>query len=133
MLREGLDFSFSGLKTAVVRHVRRAEAAGQAPLVPDVAASFQEAIVDVQVAKTMRAAAERGIGRIAIGGGVASNSRLRARLAAETAAAGYELCVPPPALCVDNGAMIAAAGYFRLRRGQTTPLDASADASLDLA
>jgi N6-L-threonylcarbamoyladenine synthase len=133
MLREGLDFSFSGLKTAVVRHVRKAEAAGQTLLTPDIAASFQEAIVDVQVAKTMRAAAERGIGRIAIGGGVASNSRLRARLAAEAAAAGYELCVPPPALCVDNGAMIAAAGYFRLRRGQTTPLDASADASLDLA
>ena len=132
MLREGLDFSFSGLKTAVVRHVRRAEAAGEVPLTPDIAASFQEAIVDVQVAKTMRAAAERGIGRIAIGGGVAANSRLRARLAEEAASAAYDLCVPPPALCVDNGAMIAAAGYFRLRRGQATPLDATADASLGL-
>jgi N6-L-threonylcarbamoyladenine synthase len=132
MLREGLDFSFSGLKTAVVRHVRRAEAAGEVPLTPDIAASFQEAIVDVQVVKTMRAAAERGIGRIAIGGGVAANSRLRARLTEEAASAGYDLCVPPPALCVDNGAMIAAAGYFRLRRGQATPLDATADASLGL-
>jgi N6-L-threonylcarbamoyladenine synthase len=133
LLRDGLDFSFSGLKTAVVRHVRRAEAEGSKPMRSDVAASFQEAVVDVQVAKTIRAAKDLGIPRIAIGGGVAANSRLRARLAEEAAAADFALCTPEPGLCVDNGAMIAAAGYFRLRRGESTPLDASADASLQVA
>jgi N6-L-threonylcarbamoyladenine synthase len=132
LLRDGLDFSFSGLKTAVVRHVRRAEAEGTKPTRSDVAASFQEAIVDVQVAKTLRAAQELDIPRIVIGGGVAANSRLRARLGSAAKEAGYELCIPDPSLCVDNGAMIAAAGYFRLRRGEATPLDASADASLPL-
>jgi N6-L-threonylcarbamoyladenine synthase len=132
LMRNGFDFSFSGLKTAVVRHVQRAEAAGDKPSRADLAASFQEAIVDVQVAKTLRAAQDRGLQRIAIGGGVAANTRLRARLAEEAAARGLALCVPDPKLCVDNGAMIAAAGHFRLRRGQATPLDASADASLAL-
>jgi N6-L-threonylcarbamoyladenine synthase len=133
LLRDGLDFSFSGLKTAVVRHVRRAEEAGEKATRSDVAASFQEAIVDVQVSKTLRACHELGIDRVVIGGGVAANSRLRARLGAEAADAGLALCVPDPGLCVDNGAMIAAAGYFRLRRGEATPLSMSADASLALS
>ena len=132
LLRDGLDFSFSGLKTAVVRHVQRAEAAGEKPSRADLAASFQEAVVDVQVSKTLRAAEELQIKRIAIGGGVAANTRLRARLMEEASSRGMTLCVPEPSLCVDNGAMIAAAGYFRLRRGEATPLDASADASLAL-
>jgi N6-L-threonylcarbamoyladenine synthase len=132
MLRDGLDFSFSGLKTAVVRHVRAAEAAGEPVSKADVAASFQEAVVDVQAVKTMRAATDLGIGRVAIGGGVAANSRLRSRLGADTEAAGFAFCVPPQTLCVDNGAMIAAAGHFHLRRGETTPLDAPADPMLAL-
>jgi tRNA N6-adenosine threonylcarbamoyltransferase len=133
LMRDGLDFSFSGLKTAVVRHVQRFEQAGGKVSRSDVAASFQEAIVDVQVSKTLRAARELGIDRVVIGGGVGANSRLRARLAEEASGAGLAICVPDPALCVDNGAMIAAAGFFRLRRGEQTPLDASADASLPLA
>jgi N6-L-threonylcarbamoyladenine synthase len=132
MKGNNLDFSFSGLKTAVVRHVRRAEEAGEKPTKSDVAASFQEAIVDVQVDKTMRAAADLGVSTIVLGGGVAANTRLRERLAEETGAQGWKLHVPEPALCVDNGAMIAAAGYFRLRRGEVTPLDAPASASLRL-
>jgi N6-L-threonylcarbamoyladenine synthase len=132
MLRDGYDFSFSGLKTAVVRHVRGQQEAGQAPHLPDVAASFQEAIVDVLAVKVMRAASDLDFRRIAIGGGVAANARLRERLAADAASAGCVLCIPPMQLCVDNGAMIAAAGAFRLRRGETTPLDASADPSLPL-
>jgi N6-L-threonylcarbamoyladenine synthase len=130
---QGLDFSFSGLKTAVVRHVRRAEEAGEKTKRSDIAASFQEAIVDVQVEKAIRAAKERGLQTIVAAGGVAANSRLRARLGDEAQAQGLVFVVPPPALCVDNGAMIAAAGHFRLRRGESTALDAPADASLRLA
>jgi N6-L-threonylcarbamoyladenine synthase len=133
LLREGYDFSFSGLKTAVVRHVQRAEGAGEKVVRADIAASFQEAIVDVQVAKTLRAAEAEGMTRIVVGGGVAANSRLRHRLSEEAVALGLELCIPEVSLCVDNGAMIAAAGHFRLRRGEVTPLSASADASLPLA
>lgn len=133
LLRDGLDFSFSGLKTAVVRHVRRAEEAGEKTTRSDVAASFQEAIVDVQVAKTLRACRDLGIDRVVLGGGVAANSRLRDRMAAVASDEDLALCVPDRGLCVDNGAMIAAAGYFRLRRGEATPLSASADASLTLS
>jgi N6-L-threonylcarbamoyladenine synthase len=132
LMRDGLDFSFSGLKTAVVRHVQRGEKEATKTSRSDLAASFQEAIVDVQVAKTLRACHELGIDRVVIGGGVAANSRLRARLTDEATGAGLTLCIPDPGLCVDNGAMIAAAGFFRLRRGEATPLDASADASLAL-
>ncbi len=132
LLKDGFDFSFSGLKTAVVRYVQRAEAAGTKPSRFDLAASFQEAIVDVQISKTLRAVEMLGFERIAIGGGVAANSRLRERLQEEAATRALTLCIPDPALCVDNGAMIAAAGHFRLRRGEATPLDASADASLAL-
>jgi N6-L-threonylcarbamoyladenine synthase len=129
---QGLDFSFSGLKTAVVRHVRRVEESGEKTIRSDVAASFQEAIVDVQVEKALRAAESTGISTIIAGGGVAANSRLRARLGDEATTKGLTFVVPAPALCVDNGAMIAAAGYFRLRRGESTPLDAPASASLEL-
>lgn len=129
---KGLDFSFSGLKTAVVRHVRKAEAAGEHIKRADIAASFQEAVVDVQVEKTLRAARELEADTIVLGGGVAANSRLRERLKAAVEEKRIRLHVPEPNLCVDNGAMIAAAGFIRLRRGEATPLDASADAALPL-
>src|SRR5207237_5387849 len=98
----------------------------------DIAAAFQEAVVDVQVEKTLRAAATMEVDTIVLGGGVASNSRLRERLSAAAGERGLRLVVPKGTLCVDNGAMIAAAGHFRLRRGEVTPLEASADASLEL-
>jgi N6-L-threonylcarbamoyladenine synthase len=129
---QGLDFSYSGLKTAVVRYVRGLEAAGERMKRADVAASFQEAVVDVQVEKALRAAATMEVDTIVLGGGVASNTRLRERLASAASERGVRLIVPSGPLCVDNGAMIAAAGHFRLRRGEATPLDASADASLVL-
>jgi N6-L-threonylcarbamoyladenine synthase len=132
LYKEGLDFSFSGLKTAVVRHVRKAEVEGRKTTRSDVAASFQEAIVDVQVTKAVRAAEAAGVGTIVAGGGVAANSRLRARLGAEAESRGLRFVVPSPKLCVDNGAMIAAAAHFRLLRGEATPLDAPADAALKL-
>jgi N6-L-threonylcarbamoyladenine synthase len=129
---QGYDFSLSGLKTSVIRHVRRERAAGREPDPPDLAASFQEAIVDVQVSKTVAAARELGVERVLLGGGVVANSRLRARMAAATEGAGLQLLVPPIELCTDNAAMIACAGTYRLRRGQRTPLDVSADPGLRL-
>src|ERR687896_298291 len=123
------DFSFSGLKTAVLRHVR---AAGPDLDVADVAASFQEAVVDVQVGKVLGAARREGLDTVLLGGGVAANSRLRARLADEAERLGLRLLVPSPALCTDNGAMVACAGSFALERGEHTPLDVGADPNLHI-
>jgi N6-L-threonylcarbamoyladenine synthase len=108
------DFSFSGLKTAVARHVEALERDGITVPVADVAAAFQEAVVDVLTAKALRAAAERGMDTLLIGGGVAANSRLRALAQERCATAGVRLRVPRPGLCTDNGAMVAALGAHLL-------------------
>ncbi|MFL5796351.1 MAG: tRNA (adenosine(37)-N6)-threonylcarbamoyltransferase complex transferase subunit TsaD [Actinomycetota bacterium] len=129
---QGFDFSLSGLKTSVIRHVRRERAGGREPDPADLAASFQEAVVDVQVQKTVAAARERRVERVLLGGGVVANSRLRERMAAAAREAGLDLRVPPTELCTDNAAMIACAGTFRLRRGERTPLDVAADPGLRL-
>ena len=126
------DFSLSGLKTAVIRWAREREALGEGFEVADVAASFQEAIVEVQVAKTIRAAQETGIGSVVIAGGVAANSRLRELMRASGERAGLRVVTPSLSLCTDNGAMIAAAGVRRLVRGETTGLAVGADPSLSL-
>jgi len=123
------DFSFSGLKTAVLRHVRQA---GPEVDVADVAASFQEAVVDVQISKVLGVAKREGLDTLLLGGGVAANSRLRARLAAEAEDLGLRLLVPSPALCTDNGAMVACAGSHALERGERTPLDVGADPNLHI-
>ncbi|QHC02464.1 tRNA (adenosine(37)-N6)-threonylcarbamoyltransferase complex transferase subunit TsaD [Epidermidibacterium keratini] len=112
------DFSFSGLKTAVARWVERARAAGQPIAVADVAASFQEAVVDVLTAKTIAACRERGVTNLQIGGGVAANSRLRALAESRAADAGIEVRVPRRDLCTDNGAMVAALGAQLVAAGQ---------------
>jgi len=125
------DFSFSGLKTAVARHVEALERAGSPVPVADVAASFQEAVVDVLSAKAVRAARERGMDTLLLGGGVAANSRLRALAAQRCAAAGVVLRVPRPGLCTDNGAMVAALGAHLVAAGAPpSPLDLPADSSL---
>ncbi len=129
MRDEGLDFSFSGLKTSVMYHLRKHPDAD----VADVAASFQEAVVDVLVHKARRAAAEVGARGIALGGGVAANGRLREALLAACADDGIRGYVPSPAMCTDNAAMIAAAGWHRLRLDGPTPLDAGAVPNLKLA
>jgi N6-L-threonylcarbamoyladenine synthase len=129
---QGYDFSLSGLKTSVIRYVRRERAAGNEPDPADLAASFQEAVVDVQVSKTIAAAREQGVGRVLLGGGVVANSRLRERMRTATDEAGLQLLVPPIELCTDNAAMIACAGTYRLRRGERTPLDVAADPGLRL-
>src|SRR6056297_731476 len=125
--------SLSGLKTAVVRELRRREAAGEQVVLADVAASFQEAIVDVQVSKTLRAAADHGLDQVVLAGGVAANSRLRARFAAETEANGQRLIVPSNPLCTDNGAMVAASGANLFVRDRTAGLGLAADPNLRLA
>jgi N6-L-threonylcarbamoyladenine synthase len=127
-----LDFSMSGLKTAVLRYVKQEQAAGRAILAADLAASFQEAIVDVQVAKTIRAATERGIGTVLLGGGVVANSRLRERMLADGEAAGLTILYPRLDLCTDNAAMIACVGAARAVRGEVTSLDIGADPNLRL-
>jgi N6-L-threonylcarbamoyladenine synthase len=134
MGEDGYDMSLSGLKTAVIRELRRMEAAGEEPDIADVAASFQEAIVDVQVAKTLAAAAEEGHEQVVLAGGVAANSRLRARFAAECESAGLRLVVPSVPLCTDNGAMIAASGSNLLAAGcAPSGLGLAVDANLPLA
>ena len=111
------DFSFSGLKTAVARWVETARLEGREVPVGDVCASFQEAVADVLVAKTLDAAREIGVGTILLGGGVAANSRLRGLLEERAADEGVAVRRPRPGLCTDNGAMIAAVGLTAVRAG----------------
>ncbi|GAA3151322.1 tRNA (adenosine(37)-N6)-threonylcarbamoyltransferase complex transferase subunit TsaD [Planomonospora alba] len=126
-----LDFSFSGLKTAVARWVEAREKAGEPIHVPDVAASFQEAVVDVLTRKALAACREHGVSDLLIGGGVAANSRLRALAAERCEAAGVRLRVPRPGLCTDNGAMVATLGSDLVAAGVApSPLDIPADSSL---
>lgn len=127
------DFSFSGLKTAVARWVEARERAGETIHVPDVAASFQEAVVDVLTRKALAACREHGIGDLLIGGGVAANSRLRALAQERCDAAGIRLRVPRPGLCTDNGAMVAALGSDLVAAGvRPSALDIPADSSLPI-
>jgi len=131
-LEEGsFDFSFSGLKTAVLQYVRKHGPLGEQALA-DVAASFQAAVVEVLAEKLIAAARRRRAPQVLLAGGVAANAALRAAVASRAARAGLRLGFPPPVLCTDNAAMIAAAGYYALRRGQTDALDLNADASLPL-
>ncbi|MGZ4604397.1 MAG: tRNA (adenosine(37)-N6)-threonylcarbamoyltransferase complex transferase subunit TsaD [Kineosporiaceae bacterium] len=129
--RHRYDFSFSGLKTAVARWVERTEAADHPVPVADVAASFQEAVVDVLTRKAVAACREHGVRHLIIGGGVAANARLRAVAGRLCEDAGIELRVPRPSLCTDNGAMVAALGAQLERRGRpASALDLPVDSAL---
>ncbi len=125
------DFSFSGLKTAVARWVEQRQRDGNSVPVADVAASFQEAVVDVLTRKAVLACRENDISTLLIGGGVAANSRLRALAQERCSNAGITLRVPRAGLCTDNGAMVAALGSLMVSRGRTPSLlDLPADSSL---
>ena len=128
------SFTFSGLKTAVARWVEARERAGETVPVADVAASFQEAVVDVLTKRAVAACKDQGVDHLVIGGGVAANSRLRAVAEERCSAAGIQLRVPPPKLCTDNGAMVAALGVLLVDRGiEPDPLDLAADPALSLS
>ncbi|MBN2492859.1 MAG: tRNA (adenosine(37)-N6)-threonylcarbamoyltransferase complex transferase subunit TsaD, partial [Planctomycetes bacterium] len=129
---ESLDFSFSGIKTALLYEARGQNATRRSPLraglrVPDLAAGFEEAVVDVLVEKVRRAAARTAAPAVALGGGVAANARLRARIRALGDALGFEVFLPPAELCLDNAAMVAGLGYHALVAGRIAPLDLDAD------
>jgi N6-L-threonylcarbamoyladenine synthase len=133
MLAEaGFDVSYSGLKTAVINHVRKLEARNEDVKVEDIAASFQQAVVDLQVSKTIGAVRHAGAERLFLCGGVAANSGLRQGLKDAAEAEGVEFFVPPTELCTDNAAMIAACGTAMLRRGRYLGLDAAPDPNLPL-
>ncbi|MGA1241776.1 MAG: tRNA (adenosine(37)-N6)-threonylcarbamoyltransferase complex transferase subunit TsaD [Ilumatobacteraceae bacterium] len=129
MRNDGLDVSFSGLKTAVINYVRAHPEVSS----DDVAASFQRAVVDVLVHKARRAANDFGARTIALGGGVAANTQLRRELQRAGDDAGVRVVLPSREMCTDNAAMIASAGWYRLARGETSPLDAGANPNLKLA
>jgi N6-L-threonylcarbamoyladenine synthase len=130
--QKNLDFSFSGIKTAVLNHVRRQPGPIEGDQLKDLAASFQEAVVDVLSRKTMRAAEETGLKRIVVAGGVACNSGLRTRMQTLAREKGVSVYFPSPALCGDNAAMLAVAGDRYLEEGRREPLELNALASWPL-
>ncbi|MDS1029201.1 tRNA (adenosine(37)-N6)-threonylcarbamoyltransferase complex transferase subunit TsaD [Bacillota bacterium LX-D] len=132
-LEEGsFDFSFSGLKSSVLNYLNRLKQNGQEVNVPDVAASFQEAVVEVLVTKSLAAAEQLGVKTLTLAGGVAANSRLREELFAKGQPKGIKIIFPELVYCTDNAAMIGCAAYFQYLRGETSGLDLNAVPNLPL-
>ena len=129
----GYDFSYSGLKTAVINYVHTREQKGEEFSRADVACSFQHAALDVLIEKSVRAAKEYGLKTIAAGGGVAANGFLREGLEKACAEKGLKLVLPPKILCTDNAAMIGAEGYIQYSNGNFADLSLNAKARVDLA
>lgn len=128
----GYDFSYSGLKTAVINYVHTCEQKGEPFRREDVAASFQSAALDILADKTVEGALERGVKTVTAGGGVIANGYLRERLASACERAGLALVLPPKRHCTDNAAMIAAEGLIQYRVGNFAPLSLNAAASIPL-
>ncbi len=121
-----LDFSFSGLKTSVVNYVNRCRQKNLPLPVADICASFEQAVVDVLVEKTILAAKKSGHKRVVIGGGVAANSQLRSQISNRCSEEGMDAFIPSPVYCTDNAAMIGLAGYYQFAKGATVGPDADA-------
>ena len=130
--KDSFDFSFSGIKTGVLNYVNSEKQAGREINVADVAAGFQAAVLDVIVAKTLKAATDMGKDRIVMAGGVAANSRLRAMMEEGCAERGLKLYYPSPVLCTDNAAMIGCAAYYRYMAGDRDDLSLDAIPNLEL-
>lgn len=130
MLGDGFDFSFSGIKTAVVNYVKRKPTAVSGEPIADIAASFQQACIDVLVTKTLGAAEKYKIKTIALAGGVAANSQLREEM--KSKAKDMNVIIPPFSLCTDNAAMIGAAAYYKFKAGKSSNLDLKPVANLSL-
>lgn len=128
-----LDFSFSGLKTAVLNYLNKMEQTGGQINIPDVAASFQQAVVDVLVENTISAAKQKNIKKIALAGGVAANSQLRKDMKTKAEKQGIEVMYPGLILCTDNAAMIGCAAYYEYIKGKRAGLDLNAVPGLKLA
>ncbi len=129
---DSFDFSFSGLKSAVLNYVNKCNMTGEAYERADVAASFQQAAVDVLVAKAIKLCKQRGLKKIALAGGVSANSFLREEMQKACQLENFELNIPKPIFCTDNAAMIGAAAYFEWMQGKTAPLDLNAYPGLKL-
>jgi N6-L-threonylcarbamoyladenine synthase len=133
--KDSFDFSFSGLKTAVVNYVKsHPEPVEEYPegLVRDIVSSFQEAVVDMLVKKTLWAAQHQGLRRVVLSGGVAANGRLRQRMGEEAAQYRVKVYIPSPSFCTDNAAMVGVVGYEYLKRGIRSPLSLNAFSNLPL-
>lgn len=128
--KDSFDFSFSGLKTAVLNYLNSARQRGEEINRADVAAGFQQAVVDVICQKAVRAAKEMGHGKLVLAGGVAANSRLRDQLKTQCISENIELYIPSVNLCTDNGAMIGCAAYYKYKEGQEGDLYMDAHANL---
>lgn len=133
-LKESFDFSFSGLKTAVMEYVKGMQVAGLEEKISqaDVAASFQQAVVDVLVSKTIASAKNKGVRDIVVAGGVAANSHLRRELKEAAMKEGFQLYIPSLQYCTDNAAMVAGIGYHKLIKGKIADLDLNPQADLSL-
>jgi len=130
--KSAYEFSFSGIKTAVWHYLKTQHREQVENHQADIAASFQEAVVDMLVTPTLKAATANGVGRIVLSGGVAANSRLREKMKEKAEAEGLQVFYPAPKFCTDNGAMIALAGYHGLKRGRRDDFRLNADADLTL-
>lgn len=132
MAEGSLDFSFSGVKTAVINHIHKLDQNGEEYNKADIAASFQAAVTDVLVEHTLEAAKRKDLKQVVIAGGVASNSALRNKMESEASKLGIGVLYPPPVLCTDNAVMIASAGYFEYVSGRRADMRLNAVASLTL-
>ena len=132
MAKDSLDFSFSGIKTAVLHYVKRHDGEISSEGIKDIVASFQEAVVDVLVTKVFQAARKYGVEAVVISGGVAANTRLREKMTLTSEQENVSVYIPSPALCTDNAAMIAVVGDYYLAKGITSPLTLNASSRLPL-